>query len=62
MQLANEAGADFVGGDELIEKIKRGLAWFRRAIASRPMMPKIARTLDASVKRFNPNPNRNRCG
>jgi large subunit ribosomal protein L1 len=45
-KLANEAGADFVGGDELIEKIKKeGWLGFDKAIASRPMMPKIARSL-----------------
>jgi large subunit ribosomal protein L1 len=45
-QLAEEAGADFVGADELISKIKdEGWLDFDKTVAMRDMMPKLARFL-----------------
>jgi large subunit ribosomal protein L1 len=45
-QVASEAGADFVGSDELIDKIKNE-NWldFDKAVATRKMMPKLAKDL-----------------
>lgn len=45
-EIATQAGAEFVGSDELITKIKEE-NWldFDKAIATRAMMPKLARSL-----------------
>lgn len=40
---ATDAGADFVGGEELIEKIKDGWLEFDTAIAIPPMMAKVGK-------------------
>lgn len=40
---ASEAGADYVGGEELIEKIKEGWLEFDTAIAIPPMMAKVGK-------------------
>lgn len=42
-KLAREAGADYVGGDELIKKIEDGWLEFDVAIATPEMMPKIGK-------------------
>jgi large subunit ribosomal protein L1 len=45
-RMAEEAGADFVGAQELIDKIKNdGWLEFDKAVATRSMMPKVARFL-----------------
>jgi large subunit ribosomal protein L1 len=44
-RLAEEAGADFVGSQELIDKIKEGWLEFDKTVATRSMMPKVARFL-----------------
>jgi large subunit ribosomal protein L1 len=38
---ANEAGADYVGGDDLIKKISEGWLEFEAAVATRDMMGKV---------------------
>ena len=40
---AEEAGADFVGSDDLVEKIQGGWTAFDMAIATPPMMKKVGR-------------------
>ncbi len=42
-RLAREAGADFVGSDDLVEKINQGWLEFDVAIATPPMMRKVGR-------------------
>jgi len=42
-RLAREAGADYVGGDDLVEKINGGWLEFDVAIATPPMMRKVGR-------------------
>jgi large subunit ribosomal protein L1 len=40
---AKEAGADLVGGDELVEKVKAGFTDFDRCIATPDMMAKVGK-------------------
>ena len=42
-QIAKDAGAEIVGGDELIEKIKSGDLNFDKLICTSSMMPKLAK-------------------
>ena len=42
-KLARDAGADYVGSDELIEQIQKGWYEFDLAIATAPMMRKVGR-------------------
>ena len=42
-RLAREAGADFVGSDDLVEKVNQGWLEFDVAIATPPMMRKVGR-------------------
>ena len=42
-RIAEEAGADFVGSDELVNKIQGGWTDFDMAIATPPMMKKVGR-------------------
>lgn len=41
--MAEEAGADFVGGDDLVQKIQDGWLDFDVAVATPPMMAKVGR-------------------
>lgn len=43
IKLAEEAGADFVGGDDMVQKIQGGWLDFDRVIASPDMMGKLGR-------------------
>jgi len=43
VKIAEEAGADFVGGDDLVEKIQGGWTDFDMAIATPSMMKKVGR-------------------
>ncbi len=42
-KIAREAGADYVGSDELVERIQKGWFGFDLAIATPPMMRKVGR-------------------
>lgn len=42
-KMAEEAGADFVGGDDLVQKIQDGWLDFDVAVATPPMMAKVGR-------------------
>jgi large subunit ribosomal protein L1 len=42
-RLANDAGADFVGGDDLVKKIEGGWVDFDVALATKELMGKVGR-------------------
>ena len=42
-RIAREAGADYVGSDDLVEKIQKGWLEFDMAVATPPMMRKVGR-------------------